>query len=106
VVKLVYKPSYVQTATQVLPWYAGAMVPLALANVLINNLMARSRFKIVPVLCVLAVAYGLALTFFNDRLVTVLKTLGVFGLVLLGVSAWFNFGMKEKASERPGEGQG
>ena len=54
VVKLVYKPSYVEVATKVLPWYAGAMVPLALANVLLNNLLARSMFKVVPPLCILA----------------------------------------------------
>src|SRR6266404_6117217 len=60
IVKFVFKESYVQTATSVLPWYAGAMVPLALANVLLNNLLARSSFKVVPALCVLAVAYAFA----------------------------------------------
>jgi hypothetical protein len=40
-----FKPSYVQQATALLPWYAWAVVPLALANVLLNNLLAHSRFK-------------------------------------------------------------
>ena len=39
VVKIVYKESYVAATTALLPWYAGAMVPLALANVLVNDLL-------------------------------------------------------------------
>jgi O-antigen/teichoic acid export membrane protein len=89
VVKLVYKESYVQVAASVLPWYAWAMLPLSLGNVLLNNLLARSAFRVVPPLVVLAVAYGFALTQFHDSLVTVLKTLGVFNLLLLAICGWF-----------------
>ena len=74
-----------------LPWYAWAMVPLSLANALVNNLLARSQFRIVPVLVVLAVAYGVALTQFHDSLVTVLKTLGVFNLLLFAACGWFTW---------------
>ena len=102
VVRLVYNQSYVQVAAAVLPWYAGAMIPLALANVLINNLLARSSFKIVPVLCVLAVAYAFALTHFHGTLVMVLKTMGVFNLILLATCALFTWGGKTKAAEQPG----
>jgi O-antigen/teichoic acid export membrane protein len=87
----VYQGSYIQVASSVLPWYAWAMVPLSLANVLINNLLARSQFRIVPVLVLLAAAYGFALTRFHDSLVMVLQTLGVFTLLLLGACAWFTF---------------
>ena len=60
-----------------LPWYAGAMVPLALANVLVNDLLARSRFQMVPFLVLLAMFYGLALTTISQQFaVTVLKTSG------------------------------
>jgi O-antigen/teichoic acid export membrane protein len=96
IVKIVYKDSYVQVASAVLPWYAWAMVPLALANVLINNLLARSQFRIVPVLLLLAAAYGVALTQFHDSLITVLKTLGVFNLLLLGACVWFTWGVKSR----------
>ncbi len=89
IVKLVYKPSYVAVATQVLPWYASAMVPLALANVLLNNLLARSMFKAVPLLCALALGYGFALTHFHGSLVQVLQTLGVANCLLLAICAWF-----------------
>jgi O-antigen/teichoic acid export membrane protein len=94
--KLVYKPSYVEVATQVLPWYAFGMVPLTLGNVLVSNLLARSQFGLVPWLVALAVGYGLALTRFNDSLVTVLKTFGVFNLLLLGVCAWFTWKHKKE----------
>jgi O-antigen/teichoic acid export membrane protein len=91
IVKLVFKDSFVAVAAQVLPWYAWAMVPLSLANVLVNNLLARSQFRIVPVLVALAAAYGVALTRFHGSLVTVLQTLGVFNLLLLAISGWFTW---------------
>ncbi|HUA38229.1 MAG TPA: hypothetical protein VMA35_07485 [Candidatus Sulfopaludibacter sp.] len=99
VVKLAYSNQYVSVAARVLPWYAWAMVPLSLAYALVNNLMARSQFRVVPVLVILAAAYGIALTRFHDNLILVLKTLGVFNLLLLGVCAWFNFrGSKSEAA--------
>jgi O-antigen/teichoic acid export membrane protein len=91
VIKLIYSKDYVSVAASVLPWYAWAMVPLSLAFALVNNLLARSQFRIVPVLLVLAVAYGFALTRYHDTLIVVLKTLGVFNLLLLGACAWFTF---------------
>jgi O-antigen/teichoic acid export membrane protein len=91
VVKIAFKDSYVPVATSVLPWYAWAMVPLSLANALVNNLLARSQFRIVPVLVVLAVGYGVALTFFHGTLIMVLQTLGVFNLLLLAACGWYTW---------------
>jgi O-antigen/teichoic acid export membrane protein len=91
VIRFAFTESYVRVAAAVLPWYAWAMVPLSLANVLVNNLMARSQFRIVPVLVLLAVAYGVALTQFHGSLITVLKTLGVFNLLFLAACAWFTW---------------
>jgi O-antigen/teichoic acid export membrane protein len=102
IIKFVYKDSYVQVASAVLPWYAWAMVPLSLAYALVNNLLARSQFRIVPVLLLLAAAYGVALTQFHDSLITVLKTLGVFNLLLLGACVWFTWGRKETKMEDRG----
>ena len=93
VVKLVYTPQYVAATTSLLPWYAGAMIPLALANVLVNDLMARSRFKIVLPMVVLVVAYGFTLPAmlhkFPGHMEVALQTLGVFNLLLLGICALF-----------------
>jgi len=90
-VKLVFKDSFVAVAAAVLPWYAWAMVPLALANALVNNLLARSQFRIVPVLVVLAAGYAFALTQFHGSLVQVLQTLGIFNLLLFAAAAWFTW---------------
>ncbi len=91
VVRIGFLPSYVAPTTALLPWYAGAMVPLSLANVLVNNLLARSDFRIVPWLVILAAAYGIALTQFHATLVNVLQTLTVFCTLAFGICAWFTF---------------
>ena len=99
IVRFVSGQKFVAVASSLLPWYAGAMVPLALANVLLNNSLARSSFRIVPALCVLAPAYGFALTRFHSTPVMVLKTLAVFNLLLLIICVWFTWGPKRLKSE-------
>jgi O-antigen/teichoic acid export membrane protein len=98
VVKIVYKTSYVAATTSLLPWYAGAMVPLAMANVMVNDLLARARYVVVPWMVVLALAYGFTLpamlNHFPGKLEVVLQTLGAFNLLLFGVCAWFTWGKK------------
>jgi len=95
VVKLIYTQAYVAMTVKLLPWYAGAMIPLALANVLVNDLMARAKFKIVLPMVLLTVAYGFTLPFmlhqFPGRMEVALQTLGVFNLLLLAICAWFSF---------------
>jgi O-antigen/teichoic acid export membrane protein len=93
VVKVIYPARYATQAIALLPWYAWAMVPLALANVLLNNLLARGSFRVVPGLIVLALAYAFALTrpTLHASPVTVLQTLGVCNLFLLVISAWFTY---------------
>lgn len=97
VIKLVYKSSYL-SAVGLIPWYAGAMVPLAMANVMINDLLARSQFKVVPWMVLLATAYGLTLHWmlnhFPGRIEVVLQTLGFFNLLLFLLCAWFVWGDK------------
>jgi O-antigen/teichoic acid export membrane protein len=96
VVKIIYKSGDISGTMALIPWYAGAMVPLAMANVLVNDLLARSKFRVVPFMVVLAVAYGFALPMmlnhFPGRLEVVLQTLAVFNLMLFGVCAWFTWG--------------
>jgi O-antigen/teichoic acid export membrane protein len=93
VVKFIYDKTYVPVAISLFPWYAAAMVPLALANVLVNFLFAKSSFRVVPALCVLAVGYGYALTRFHATQVMVLQTMGVCNLVLLAIGAWYTWGV-------------
>jgi O-antigen/teichoic acid export membrane protein len=98
VVKLAFKPEYVAETMKLLPWYAGAMIPLALANVLVNDLMARAKFKAVLPMVLLAVAYAFTLPAmlhkFPGHMEVALQTLGVFNLLLLGSCAWFMWGAK------------
>lgn len=102
VVEIVYGPSF-KLAGSILPWYGAAMVPLALANVLVNDLLARSEFKVVPFIFLLGAGYGGALVFINHvthSLVAVLQTLGVFNLLLLAICAFFTWEAKRRASPR------
>jgi O-antigen/teichoic acid export membrane protein len=97
-VKIFFGQKFVPVAAAVLPWYASAMIPLTLANVLLNNLFAKSALKIVPALCVLAIAYPFALMrFHNDHPQSLLQIMGVFNLLLFAACAWFTWGNKEKA---------
>jgi peptidoglycan biosynthesis protein MviN/MurJ (putative lipid II flippase) len=93
VVKLVYKSGDVAGVMRLLPWYAGAMIPLALANVFVNDLLARNRFGIVGPALALAAVYGFTLVQvlnrFPGRLEAVLQTLAAFNLLLLLVSVVF-----------------
>ena len=97
-VKFMSKPEYVAEAVKLLPWYAGAMIPLALANVMVNDLMARERYGVVPFMVLLAVAYGFTLPWmlnhYPGRIEVALQTLGAFNLLLFGVCACFAWGNK------------
>ena len=88
--KLVFKSSFLE-ALPYLPWFAWSMTPLALTNVLVNNLLARERFGVVVGLVLVAAGYGLALTQFHDSFLMVIKTIGVFNLLALAVAGAFTW---------------
>ena len=95
VVKIIYSSQYVALTTTLLPWYAGAMIPLALANVLANDLLARAKFGVVLPMVLVAAAYGFALPFmlhkFPGHMEVALQTLGVFNLLLFAACGWFTW---------------
>ncbi len=103
IVKLMFTPEYVEAAATLLPWYAWAVVPLALGNVLLNNLLAHARFKVVPALCVLAVGYVFALTQFHTTPVMVIKILTACNCLLLAICAWYTWGAKAKGQGEAGQ---
>ena len=74
-----------------MPWFAWSLVPLVLANVLINDLMARSRFVASPWLALVAVAYGVTLAFHHKSFEQVILILGCFNTLLLAVAAGFTW---------------
>ena len=71
------------------PWFSWCMLPLAIANVLINNLLARGRFEAVPWLVAVAAGYGITLHYGHDSFTMVIKTLGAFGVLLVAVCVVF-----------------
>ncbi len=99
VVKIVYPKDYVAVTTRVLPWMAGAMVPLSIANVLVYNLLAKAKFRIVPPLVILAVTYlvtmTLVLKWFPGHLTLVPQIMGLFTLLLLALCVGFSWATKD-----------
>ena len=100
-VKIMSKSAYVAEAVKLIPWYAGAMVPLALANVMVNDLLARERYGVVPWMAALAVGYGFTLPWmlnhYPGRIEIVLQTLGAFNTLLFVICAWFLWGNKKQS---------
>jgi O-antigen/teichoic acid export membrane protein len=90
VLRYVFRPEFVKIAPLV-AWFGWCMLPLALANVLISQLLASARYVAVPWLILVAAAYWVALAFFHATFLMVVQTLGVFNLVLLAVAAWFTW---------------
>ena len=101
VVRIVAHAGDVAGTMALLPWYAVAMVPLAMANVMVNDLLARNRFGVVPFMVLLAIGYGFTLPWmlnhYPGRLEVVLQTLGAFNLLLFLICAWFTWGNKSQA---------
>lgn len=79
-------PKYLDAAPLV-PWFAWALLPLMLAMVLANNLLAQARFKMVPWLAAIATTYIVTLISIQTHLtqqepLTAFKTL----LAILGIT--------------------
>jgi O-antigen/teichoic acid export membrane protein len=94
-----FKPAF-WLAAPLVPWFAWVLLPLIVANVLINNLLAAGRLRVVPWVVAVGVLYlGLlgagrrwlptleAFTAFR----TLLGTLGVCNLLLLAVAVVFTW---------------
>jgi O-antigen/teichoic acid export membrane protein len=100
VVKYIF-PTMAAGVAKMLPWYAWAVVPLSLANVLVNNLLARSLTKVVFVLCLLAPLYAFALTQFHASTIQVIQVLGIFNTLLFLVCAWYTWSPKHRLQDKP-----
>ena len=93
--QIVYDKSFLNVSGPLVPWFAWCMLPLTLATVLLNSLMAQSKFKAVPWMLLVALGYGATLYFVarnqTGDFLPVIKTIGIFGMLLLAVCAWFSF---------------
>ncbi len=91
-------------AASLVTWFAWCMLPLTLSMVLINSLMARSKFSAVPWLVLVAIGYGVALAVVGRHagsladtqsgLRMMIQTLGVFNVLMFAVCAWFTWAKK------------
>jgi O-antigen/teichoic acid export membrane protein len=77
------------TGIPLLPPFASSMAVLTVANVLINNLLARGKFQVVPWLLLVVGAYALTLLKFHASVEQVIYTLGAFSILMAGVSLFF-----------------
>ena len=89
--RIIYDRSFLALSAPLVPWFAWCMLPLTLATVLINGLMAQSRFAAVPWLLSVALGYALTLYFRHQSFIMVIQTLGIFSLIMLCVCVWFSF---------------
>jgi O-antigen/teichoic acid export membrane protein len=88
-------------AAPLVPWYVWALVPLTLANVLIQNLLAQGRFAATPWLIAVPILYVLALATLKPWLLAqhddfsafkaIIQTMGFFCLLLFVVAGWFTW---------------
>jgi O-antigen/teichoic acid export membrane protein len=91
VTQLVFKKTVAAQVCSLLPWYSAAMVPLAVSNVLLNQLLSRpdSKWMLAIFVLIAAIVYLFAITQFHGSLVMVLRVMGIANLVLLGICAGF-----------------
>ncbi|MBI5800202.1 MAG: hypothetical protein HZA92_05665 [Verrucomicrobia bacterium] len=88
-------------AAPLVPWFAWSILFLVLANVLIQNLLARERFAIVPWLVLIAAGFAVGLWWVQPRLggmepmaafQLVVQVLGAACVALLGTAVFFTWG--------------
>jgi O-antigen/teichoic acid export membrane protein len=101
VVKMVFTSDYVTAVTRIIPWYAGAMIPLSLANVLVNNLLAKSDFRVVPWLALLAVGYTVTLNIWHPNLTAVLQCMAGFNAITFLICSVYTWGPLAKRYDLP-----
>ena len=86
-------------AAPLVPWFAWALLPLTVANVLVQNILARGRFRAVLWLVLVPPAYTAALCLqapslvrmsYFEAFIRVIQTLGVASTVLCLIAAWFS----------------
>lgn len=90
-IRIVQGEQYLAAAPLV-RWFGWCIIPLMVSTVLVNNLMARQRYRAVPWLVAVSVLYvgTLWTPFGHASHLRVVHTLGVFALLYLGVCLYFS----------------
>jgi O-antigen/teichoic acid export membrane protein len=114
--RLIYlKNPEMMRAAPLVPWFAWALLPLTVANVLVQNILARAKFEAVPWLCLVPALYATALCLQAHHLLTlppmiafvrVIETLGLASLAMCAVAAWFSWSGRAAMVLDPGSAVG
>jgi O-antigen/teichoic acid export membrane protein len=98
-IRIVQGEKYLAAAPLV-RWFAWCVLPLMVSTVLVNNLMARERYAVVPWLVAVAALYAFALwqPVFHSSHTRVIQTLGGFAVIYLAVCVFFTWRRKPAAS--------
>ncbi|MGC8744039.1 MAG: hypothetical protein ACP5T0_09190 [Verrucomicrobiia bacterium] len=86
---LIQHQEAVLPVAKMIPWFVWCMLPLSLANVLLNNLLAKQEYRVVLWLLVVVCAYATAQILFGDSFIRVIQILGIFNLIYLITLAVF-----------------
>ncbi len=105
------KPEMVQSAP-LMPWFMWAMVPITIYNVLVNNLIARERYGIIPWAAILPIGYAVTLYLFLQNshqppfvaFKRVIQILLFYSSALMLVSIYFSRRTAEETSSVGGGG--
>jgi O-antigen/teichoic acid export membrane protein len=98
-------------AAPLVPWFAWALLPLTVANVLVQNILAQARFKAVPWLMLVPAIYGAALFLQAPHLVEmapfaafvrVIATMGLSSTLLCLMGAYFSLRRQAPTVSDPG----
>jgi O-antigen/teichoic acid export membrane protein len=88
-------------AAPLVPWFAWALLPLTVANVLVQHILARAQFKAVPWLMLVPAVYAAALCLQApalvqmprfDAFIRVIQTMGLASTLLCVLAAHFSRG--------------
>ena len=107
-------PTEFLPAAPLVPWFAWSILGLVLANVLIQNLLARERFAIVPWLVILAAGFAGGLAWVQPKLagvepvaafMMVARVLSIACGALLLTAAWFTWGQTDSPKSKVQESE-
>ncbi|HTI71457.1 MAG TPA: hypothetical protein VMF06_15905 [Candidatus Limnocylindria bacterium] len=111
-VKILFPRADSAVASLLVPWFGWAMLAFTLANVLISNLLAHGRYRVVVGAAVVSLLYVMAINWNGDRILAlgpdlglkrVVVIIGVSNVLLLAVAAWFSrAALKENAPLQSG----
>lgn len=101
-IRIVQGEKYLAAAPLV-RWFAWCVLPLMVSTVLVNNLMARERYEVVPWLVAVASLYALALwqPAFHASHTRVIQTLGGFAVIYFAVCVFFTWRKKPASASAP-----